>query len=62
MKSKPTQNAIRQLYSYGINTDIVIARSEVPMDQKRKEKIAISVVLAVLSLKNAHRKLQGIYP
>ncbi len=42
MKSKPTQNAIRQLNSYGVNTDILIARSEVPMDAKRKEKIAVS--------------------
>ncbi len=42
MKSKPTQNAIRQLNSYGVNADIIIARSEVTMDQKRREKIAIS--------------------
>lgn len=47
MKSKPTQNAIRQLYSYGVNPDIIIARSEVPMDQKRKEKIAISCSMPV---------------
>jgi len=47
MKSKPTQNAIRQLYSYGVNPDIIIARSEVPMDQKRKEKIAIGCSLPV---------------
>ncbi len=42
MKSKPTQNAIRQLNSYGVQTDIVIARSELPLDAKRKEKIALS--------------------
>jgi len=42
MKSKPTQNAIRQLNSYGVNTDIIIARGEVPVDKRRKEKIAIS--------------------
>lgn len=42
MKSKPTQNAIRQLNSYGIAPDIIIARSEVPMDTKRREKIANS--------------------
>ncbi len=47
MKSKPTQNAIRQLNSYGVNTDIIIARSEVPMDHKRKEKIAVSCSLPV---------------
>jgi CTP synthase len=42
MKSKPTQNAVRQLSSYGVYTDILIARSTVPLDQKRKEKIAFS--------------------
>ncbi len=47
MKSKPTQNAIRQLYSYGVNPDIIVARSEVAMDQKRKEKIAVSCSLPV---------------
>lgn len=42
MKSKPTQNAVRQLNSYGLNADFIVARSEVPLDDKRKEKIAIS--------------------
>jgi len=47
MKSKPTQNALRQLNTYGVNADIIIARSEVPMDHKRREKIAISCSLPV---------------
>ena len=42
MKTRPTQNAVRQLNSYGIQPDMIIARSEVPLDKKRKEKIAIS--------------------
>ena len=42
MKSKPTQNAIKQLQSYGVQADFIIARSEVPLDKKRKEKIAFS--------------------
>jgi CTP synthase len=42
MKSRPTQNAVRQLASYGVHTDILICRAEVPLDKKRKEKIAIS--------------------
>lgn len=42
MKTRPTQNAIRQLYSYGVQPDVVIARSEVALDKKRKEKIAVS--------------------
>ncbi|MEK7613660.1 MAG: CTP synthase [Patescibacteria group bacterium] len=42
MKTKPTQNAIRQLNSYGVQADIVIARSKVALDARRKEKIATS--------------------
>ena len=42
MKSKPTQNAVRQLNSYGLNPDFIVARSHVALDAKRKEKIAIS--------------------
>ena len=42
MKSRPTQNAVHQLASYGVSTDIIIARSEAPVDQKRKEKIGIA--------------------
>ena len=42
MKTKPTQNAIRLLNSYGVSPDIVIARSTHHVDQKRKEKIAES--------------------
>jgi len=40
MKSKPTQNAIRQLNSYGVHADMIIARSPLSIDDKRKEKIA----------------------
>ncbi len=40
MKTRPTQNAVHQLASYGVTTDIVIARAEVPLDDRRKEKIA----------------------
>lgn len=42
MKTKPTQNAVRQLNSYGVQPDIIIARSTTPLDKKRKEKLAIS--------------------
>ncbi len=41
MKTKPTQNAVRQLNSYGIQADFIIARSTVPLDSRRKEKLAI---------------------
>lgn len=40
MKTKPTQHATRLLNQAGIQPDIIIARSELPIDKKRKEKIA----------------------
>jgi CTP synthase len=41
MKTKPTQSAVRELNSYGVQPDFIIARSNGPMDEKRKEKLAI---------------------
>jgi CTP synthase len=41
MKTKPTQHASRELNSVGLQADIILARATVPLDQKRKEKIAI---------------------
>jgi CTP synthase len=42
MKTKPTQTAVRELNSYGVQPDIIIARSTHPLDQKRKEKLSVS--------------------
>lgn len=42
MKTRPTQNAVRMLNSYGVQPDIIIARSKTALDDKRKEKIAVS--------------------
>lgn len=42
MKTKPTQYAVRTLNSYGIHPNIIIARSDRPLDKTRKEKIAYS--------------------
>ena len=42
MKTRPTQHAVRALNSYGIQPDMIIARSERALDKKRKEKIADS--------------------
>ncbi len=41
MKTKPTQHAVRALNSTGIQPDFIIARSEIPLDEKRKEKLAL---------------------
>lgn len=43
MKSKPAQMSIHQLAQSGIQPDFVLARSQVSVDEKRKEKIAIAV-------------------
>lgn len=40
MKTKPTQTAARTLNSAGVFADIIVARSPVGVDLKRKEKIA----------------------
>lgn len=45
MKSKPAQMSIAQLGQSGIQPDFVLARSQVAVDEKRKEKIAIAVGL-----------------
>ena len=41
MKTKPTQHAVRTLNGTGIQPDFIIARADKPLDEKRKEKIAI---------------------
>lgn len=41
MKTKPTQHANRQLNSCGIQADFILCRSEKPIDEKRREKLAV---------------------
>lgn len=41
MKSKPVQQSVRTLNSMGIEPDIIVGRSEVPMDERRKERVAL---------------------
>ncbi|MDP3837050.1 MAG: CTP synthase [bacterium] len=47
MKTKPTQHAVRNLNSAGIQPDFLIARSERPIDHARKEKLAIHCNVAI---------------
>ncbi len=47
MKTRPTQNAVRQLNSYGVQPDMIIARGAYALDYKRKEKIAFSCSVRV---------------
>lgn len=41
MKTKPTQYAVRTLNSTGIQPDWIVGRATVPMDAKRREKLAL---------------------
>jgi len=41
MKTKPVQYSVRTLNSAGIQPDFVVGRSELPLDDKRKEKISL---------------------
>jgi CTP synthase len=41
MKTRPTQHAVLALNSYGVQPDVIIARSTHALDEKRKEKLSI---------------------
>jgi CTP synthase len=40
IKTKPTQHAVRALNEAGIQPDIILARANVPIDKKRRDKLA----------------------
>lgn len=42
LKSKPIQQSVSLLNSLGLEPDIIIARAELPVDKKRKEKISLA--------------------
>lgn len=41
LKTKPTQHSVRELRSLGISPDVIVARSDQPVDESLKEKIAL---------------------
>jgi CTP synthase len=41
LKTKPTQHSVRELRSIGISPDMIVARSDLPMDDDLSEKIAL---------------------
>lgn len=46
MKTRPTQNAVRALAHFGVNADMIVARSSRPLDEERKQKIAFATNVA----------------
>jgi len=47
MKTKPTQHAVRNLQGAGIQPDLIVARSEKPLDNHRKEKLAVNCNVSI---------------
>ncbi len=47
MKTKPTQHAVRNLQSAGIQPDFIVARAEKAIDQSRREKLSINCNVAL---------------
>ena len=41
MKTKPTQMAVKSMQSMGLQPDVIVCRSEYPVDQHMKDKIAL---------------------
>lgn len=41
LKSKPVQTSVRLLNSVGITPDVILARAEQPIDERRSEKLAV---------------------
>lgn len=60
IKTKPTQHSVKELRSLGINPDVIILRSEKPIGEKDKEKIAlfcdvdINAVIEARDVKNLY--------
>jgi CTP synthase len=53
MKTRPTQHAVGALNSYGVQPDVIIARSTHPLDAKRKEKLAVQCNVDVSGIVSA---------
>ena len=41
MKTKPTQHSVKELRSLGIQPNIIVVRTEMPMSQDMKDKLAL---------------------
>src|SRR3990172_3350419 len=41
LKTKPTQHSVRELRSFGIQPDVIVARSDYPVPEALREKIAL---------------------
>ncbi|MDU4576137.1 MAG: CTP synthase, partial [Negativicoccus succinicivorans] len=60
LKTKPTQHSVKEMRSIGIQPDIIVCRSEYPISQEMKEKIALFCDVDVDAIIE-NRTAQSIY-
>ncbi|HWR52136.1 MAG TPA: CTP synthase [Bryobacteraceae bacterium] len=60
MKTKPTQHSVKELRAIGIQPDLLVCRSERPISQEMKEKIALFCDVAVEDVISA-RDVSSVY-
>lgn len=60
IKSKPTQYAVRTLNAAGLQPDIIIGRARVPLDEKRKQTIALNCSMNIEDIISAPN-VENIY-
>ncbi len=60
MKTKPTQHSVKELRAIGIQPDLLVCRSERPISQDMKEKIALFCDVAVEDVISA-RDVASVY-
>jgi CTP synthase len=60
MKTKPTQHSVKELRAIGIQPDLLVCRSERPISQDMKEKIALFCDVAVEDVISA-RDVSSVY-
>jgi len=53
MKTKPTQHAVRTLNETGLQPNLILARSVVPLDKPRKQKISVFCNIAIENIISA---------
>lgn len=60
LKTKPTQHSVKKLQEYGIQPDMLLCRSQMPIDQNEKRKLALFCnvreenVITALDVKNIY--------
>ncbi len=63
LKTKPTQHSVRELRSFGIQPDVIVARADLPMPEPLREKISLFCNVqrqAVIALQTATHSIYEV--